>query len=79
MKLCECRIGVLVAVKPDELQTDELRIGHVIGLTTTGSSPLERIKHAPGAKFETIPVVMFAGNVQGTAIHHDKLDLFTAY
>ncbi len=36
MKLAECRIGVLVSVKPEVLEVDEIRIGHVVGLTYQG-------------------------------------------
>jgi hypothetical protein len=68
MKLCECKIGVLVCVKPDKLKTDELRIGHVVGLTMN-------VQNKP----EVIPVVLFAGNIVPTPYHHSGLDLFTAY
>jgi len=68
MKLCECRMGVLVAVKPDRLETDELRIGHVVGLT-------RNVQEQP----EIIPLILFAGNIEPTPYHYKNLDLFTAY
>lgn len=68
MKLRECRMGVLVAVKPDRLETDELRIGHVVGL-------VRNVQDQP----EVIPLVLFAGNEQATPYHYNNLDLFTAY
>ena len=36
MKLAECKMGTLVCVKPDLLEVDELRVGHVVGLTYMG-------------------------------------------
>ena len=71
MKLSECQMGRLVSVKPDELEIDELRIGHVVGLARQATTSSETLT--------VIPMVMFAGNVEPTAIHHDKLDLFTSY
>ena len=68
MKLCECKMGVLVCVKPDVLDTDQLRIGHVVGLT-------RNVQDQP----EIIPLVLFAGNEQPTPFHFNNLDLFTAY
>jgi hypothetical protein len=59
-------MGVLVAVKPDKLETDELRIGHVVGLHRNGSQ-------------EIIPLILFAGNLEPTPYHYANLDLFTSY
>jgi len=83
MKLCECKMGVLVAVKPDALQTDELRIGHVVGLAYAGGRTVAILSQI-GKEFSSeekkiIPVVQFVGNDRPTAIDYDLLDLFTAF
>jgi len=70
MKLAECKLGALVCVKPDKLTTDELRIGHIVGLTLYNKSDKFPI---------VVPLVKFAGNHEQTIIHYDDLDLFTAW
>lgn len=94
MKLAECKMGVLVSVQPDALATDELRIGHVVGLTYAGIVPdgqpythsvavLETIRRPKDVesvkKMRVIPLILFAGNSHPTPFDYEKLDLFTAY
>lgn len=45
MKLAECKMGTLVCVKPDMLEVDELRVGHVVGLTYLGLPRANRADH----------------------------------
>jgi hypothetical protein len=89
MKLAECQMGVLVAVKPDVLETDELRIGHVVGLAyaprgappgTYAQTLIHKLKSPESFDLPVVvPLVRFAGNSDSVAISHEDLDLFTAF
>lgn len=71
MKLSECRMGVLVTMKPHLSEAKgkfDIEIGHVVGLTKTVATVSE-----------VTPLVQWAGEEKPRGVHHANLDLFTAW
>jgi hypothetical protein len=85
MKLCECTMGVLVCVKADAIDSDQLHIGHIVGLANPddpfgAASILTQLKTKPGAAPQRVwPVVQFCGQHNSKVVDFNDLDLFTAY
>ena len=87
MKLAECKMGVLVCVKAEALETTELRIGHVVGLADPDNlnpnSILAQLRNKAGqvpvTAHKVWPVVLFAGNERGVVINYEDLEPFTAF
>ncbi len=84
MKLAECRIGTVVCMKADVVDTNQLVIGHIVGLENPDVP--RRGLLILGSNFEqratssrVWPRVKFCGYVNDVVISFDDIELFTAY
>ncbi len=67
MKLKDCLIGVMVV-------DDNLRVGHVVGLTYNVDLSLTGGMTNEDKLGRTIPLVQFPDKIQG--IHHENIKIF---
>jgi hypothetical protein len=83
MKLSQCKIGVLVIEKDNDLfrmtslTYAKPKIGHVVGLAYNISNPdVNKFTPEEWKVAEVVPLVQFAGENNPRKFHHENLDLF---